>query len=245
MRKKAKNIYSKVVAAIVLFTAEATLASLLFLVSVFTFLLVAHYVFWEKKTHIDEQVFAFLHQHVTDVHTSLMLFFTFLGNYQMLITANILLTFYFLFFKRHKWYSITIPSIALSSVIVMSLLKLLFNRPRPLLPLLEPAQGLSFPSGHAMSSVTFFGLLIYYVFKRQKQPLVKVSLIALLTALILMIGISRVYLRVHYASDVVAGYCAGVIWLTIAIWSLRKIEFYTKKEIQPVLDAEQTPAKID
>jgi len=109
------------------------------------------------------------------------------------------------------------------------------------MPLLEPARGLSFPSGHAMSSVTFFGLLIYYVYRKQKNPGLRFLFICMLVALILMIGLSRVYLRVHYASDVLAGFCAGIIWLIIAIWVLRKIEFYSKKELNKVV--EHVPAE--
>jgi membrane-associated phospholipid phosphatase len=241
MRARLKKLYSPLIAGLMLFTAEAILAILLFMAALFVFLAIAKYIFLDNKQEFDSLAFAFINHYINHSTTQVMLFFTTFGNYQVLVAANLLLTAYFLFIRRHKWYSIKIPSIALSSVVVMSLLKVIFNRSRPLMPLLEPARGLSFPSGHAMSSVTFFGLLIYYVYRKQKNPLVRFLLISLLVLLILMIGLSRIYLRVHYASDVLAGFCAGIIWLIIAIWLLRKIEFYSKRELNKVV--KEVPAE--
>jgi len=236
MKVLIQRIYRRIAAGIMLFTVEAILAILLFIVALMVFLTIAKYVFLDNKQEFDRAAFDFISQYTNDATTNVMLFFTMFGNYQALVAANILLTCYFLFIRWHKWYSIKIPSVALSSVIVMSILKMLFNRSRPLMPLLEPARGLSFPSGHAMSSVTFFGLLIYYVYRKEKNPTLKVLYISLLTTLILVIGLSRVYLRVHYASDVLAGFCAGIIWLTIALWLLRKLEFYSKRNLDNIVE---------
>jgi undecaprenyl-diphosphatase len=132
-----------------------------------------------------------------------------------------------------------VPAIALSSLALMFGLKHLFDRNRPLIPLLEEARGLSFPSGHALMSVTFYGLLIYIVFKGFKNKPLKWTLIAMLLALILIIGFSRIYLRVHYASDVIAGFCVGLLWLVICVWVLNRLENFSKKEVNPVV---QQPA---
>jgi undecaprenyl-diphosphatase len=115
-------------------------------------------------------------------------------------------------------------------------LKHLFDRNRPLIPLLEEARGLSFPSGHALMSVTFYGLLIYIVFKGFKNKPLKWTLISMLLALILIIGFSRIYLRVHYASDVIAGFCVGLLWLVICVWVLNRLEQFSKKEVNPVVE---------
>src|SRR5690606_13995447 len=113
-----------------------------------------------------------------------------LGNYQFLLTGNILLILYFIFIKKHKWFAVKIPAIALSSLALMLVLKGFFDRPRPLMPLLDPAIGLSFPSGHAMSSVTFYGLLIYISLIYIKNTTLKFVISGLLILLILMIGLS-------------------------------------------------------
>ena len=105
----------------------------------------------------------------------------------------------------------------------MFLLKYLFKRKRPLYPLQE-AKGLSFPSGHAIMSVTFYGLLIYIISQTIKDKPLKLSLIISLIIFIQLIGFSRVYLRVHYASDVAVGYITGLLWLIISLDVLKKIE---------------------
>lgn len=222
-----------------LFTAETLLTVFLFLSSLIAFLAVAKYIFLDEKEDFDQAAFEFLESFIKDGVTNVMLFLSVIGNYQVMIVANLLLICYFLFVRRHKWYSIKIPAISLSSVVLMSLLKNLFNRPRPMIPLMEPARGLSFPSGHAMMSATFFGLIIYFIYRKNINPTIKVIAISLLVLFILSIGVSRIYLRVHYASDVIAGLCMGVIWLTIAIQALNRIEMYSKKEIHPAI--EQTP----
>ncbi len=91
------------------------------------------------------------------------------------------------------------------------------------------ARGLSFPSGHAIMSVTFYGLLIYIISQTIKDKEVKWSLIISLLALIQMIGISRVYLRVHYASDIAVGYITGGLWLLISLDVLKRIENYNEQ----------------
>src|SRR5678815_4688094 len=137
---------------------------------------------------------------------SLMLFFTFLGKHQFLIPANLILIFYFLFVARQTWFSIRILTISLSSLLLMLLLKRLFQRKRPLSPLLKAARGLSFPSGHAIMSVTFYGLLAYILQHSITIDWLKWFATILVFVLIISIGFSRIYLRVHYASDVAAGF---------------------------------------
>jgi undecaprenyl-diphosphatase len=88
-------------------------------------------------------------------------------------------------------------------------------------------------------SVTFYGLLIYIVFKGFKNTPLKWTLISLLLLLILTIGFSRIYLRVHYASDVIAGLCVGLLWLVICVAVLNKLEKYSQKKVNPVV---QQPA---
>ena len=116
----------------------------------------------------------------------------------------------------------------------MLLLKSLFKRKRPLAPLLRAVRGLSFPSGHAIISVTFYGLLIYIFFHTVKNNELNYLLTALLIILILLIGFSRVYLRVHYMSDVLAGFIIGVLWLFIALAVINRFENKIKRKIMPV-----------
>src|SRR5204862_3626013 len=104
------------------------------------------------------------------------------------------------------------------------LLKQIFNRPRPLIPLLEPVSGLSFPSGHAMMSMSFYGLLIFLTWESGYSRMWKWLIMTALLLFIFAIGFSRIYLRLHYFSDVIAGFAAGIIWLTLSISTVRRIE---------------------
>jgi undecaprenyl-diphosphatase len=85
-------------------------------------------------------------------------------------------------------------------------------------------KGLSFPSGHAIMSMTFYGLLIYIFNHSVEHPALRIILCGLLVVLVLLIGFSRVYLRVHYASDVLAGFIIGFLWLLISLVTVAKIE---------------------
>ena len=206
-----------------LFSAELLVVLALFGCLVIFFMLVK-LVLLDQNQAFDQTINQFVAPYINAANTRFMVAVTIIGSARFMLPANILLILYFLFIRKHRWYSIKIGVIALSSVLMMHLLKLIFNRPRPLIPLLEPAIGLSFPSGHAMTSITFFGLLIYFVNGHTPNKTIKVILICLLVVLILLIGISRIYLRVHYPSDVLAGYCMGTIWLIISLKILNRME---------------------
>lgn len=215
-----------------LLSAELAVILVLFIIALFALAYLIRKVIVLHQTGFDKSVSGFLENYVSPRNNDIMLFFTFLGTHKFLIPANLVLIAYFLFIKKHKWYSIKIPAIALSSLALMFGLKHLFNRPRPDVPLLFHAEGLSFPSGHALFSITFYGLLVYILYKADWSRELKWTAIALLLILIPVIGFSRVYLRVHYATDVVAGFCVGFIWLTFAIWLLNRMERYSRKKVE-------------
>ena len=95
------------------------------------------------------------------------------------------------------------------------ILKNIVQRPRPTEYRLINQSGYSFPSGHSMASVAFYGFLIYLIFKKVKNKKVRNTVIFCLALLILLIGISRIYLGVHYTSDVLAGFLISVSYLMI------------------------------
>lgn len=97
-------------------------------------------------------------------------------------------------------------------------LKLIFHRPRPTFqtPIIV-AHGFSFPSGHSMGSLIGFGVLAYLILRVTRRRALRSAIVVATVALVLAIGISRLYLGVHYFSDVVAGYAAGIVWLTACL----------------------------
>ena len=94
-------------------------------------------------------------------------------------------------------------------------LKGVFQRPRPADPWLVQETGFSFPSGHSMVSMAFYGFLIYLVWRCVTDKKLKYTLTAVLGALILMIGLSRIYLGVHYVTDVIGGFLIALCYLTV------------------------------
>ena len=99
--------------------------------------------------------------------------------------------------------------------VLNQILKNIFDRPRPEGLRLIQETGYSFPSGHSMVSMAFYGFLIYIIYKKVKNPYLKWGSMLLLLSLIVAIGISRIYLGVHYASDVIGGFCFSIAYLSV------------------------------
>ena len=179
-----------------------------------------------KHKPIDMMIFDKIKPQVNTINNNFMLFITFLGKHQFLIPANLILIFYFWVVKKQTWFSLRVITIAISSLVLMLLLKQLFQRKRPLSPLLKAAKGLSFPSGHAIMAVTFYGLFIYILQHSITIDWLKWFLTIIVFVLIVLIGFSRIYLRVHYASDVAAGFVIGLLWLLLSLTVLKWLEGY-------------------
>ena len=99
-----------------------------------------------------------------------------------------------------------------------------FRRVRPPNPLIDGLENFSFPSGHATSAFIFYGLLTYLVWKTEIPKLYKYIIGAILITFSLLIGFSRIYLRVHYPSDVLAGICIGFAWLILTVWLFERLK---------------------
>ncbi len=236
-----RNKWNKFWASLALLSVDVIIILVLFLTSLIAFVWIAKYVFLDDKTAFDDAAFSFLQTWVSDINTNVMNAFTLLGKVEFLLPAHLVLTLWFLFVRKHRWYTIKVPVIGLSSGLIMVGLKSLFGRERPLIPLLEPVGGLSFPSGHALCSMTFYGLIIYFLWNRIKHPFWRWAMVFILSLVIIIIGVSRVYLRVHHASDVIAGFALGLIWLVISLKILRNIENYSKRKVAPKIGYGETP----
>jgi undecaprenyl-diphosphatase len=235
MVQRVRERVKKFWASLALLSIEMLVVLTVFVVSLIVFVLVTRRIFHLRNESLDFQVFDALKPFVNETTNKFMVAITFLGKHEFLIPANLILIAFFLFIKKHRWYSIKVPAIAISSLALMFVLKNLFGRPRPLIPLLEEARGLSFPSGHALMSVTFYGLIIYIIWHSIKHQGLKWTLIVFLIILILLIGFSRIYLRVHYPTDVMAGFATGFLWLVISIAIINRLEKYSKRNVEPAL----------
>ena len=110
------------------------------------------------------------------------------------------------------------------SALTNFIVKNIIQRPRPIGHNLIDEAGYSLPSGHSMVSMAFYGYLIYLIYKKVKNKYIKISLIIFLSLLIISVGISRVYLGVHYTTDVICGYLLGISYLIIFITILKNIK---------------------
>ena len=106
--------------------------------------------------------------------------------------------------------------------ILNQLLKRILQRPRPTEYRIIEETGYSFPSGHSMISMAFYGYLIYLIYKYVKNKYIKWISIVLLSILICAVGISRIYLGVHYTSDVLGGFLISISYLIIYISAINK-----------------------
>lgn len=98
-------------------------------------------------------------------------------------------------------------------VVLNTVLKEIVQRPRPEGFRLINETGYSFPSGHSMVAMAFFGLLIWMVWHYHRRDAMRVVWCVVFGLVIVMVGVSRIYLGVHYASDVLAGFCVSLVWL--------------------------------
>lgn len=163
---------------------------------------------------------------ISDFITPIAKFITNFGGAIWLITISIIL---FILIKN-KRIGIAILSNLGIVTILNQLLKRILQRPRPEEFRIINERGYSFPSGHSMVSMAFYGFLIYLIYKNVKNKYLKWSLITILGVLIISIGISRIYLGVHYTSDVLAGFLIAISYLIIYISIINK--FVIKRDFE-------------
>jgi undecaprenyl-diphosphatase len=180
-------------------------------------------VFVYGRSTFDQNTFDFIKPHITENRTRIMRLISFLAKHSFLIPVIILMVAYFLI-KKNKWMAIRTSFVLVSSLLLMSLLKRLIQRQRPPDPLVDGITNFSFPSGHAFMGVAFYGLLIWYASVYISNKWLRRMVIVSLLLIIAAIGFSRIYLRVHYATDVIAGVCIGFVWLDFCLWFIDKRE---------------------
>ena len=166
----------------------------------------------DKEIHIfDNSIYKLLSVLIDERITIFTKFITTLGSAYAIIPICAISIIYF----RKKKQALYIPINLITIFIINQVLKRIIQRPRPEGFRIVEEGGYSFPSGHSMVSMAFYGLFIYLIYKNVKNKYIKWISITLLSILIILIGISRIYLGVHYASDVVAGFCLSICYLTI------------------------------
>ena len=155
---------------------------------------------------------------ISDFTTPIAKFITNFGG----AISLIILTLFMLIVIKNKKIGLSIFSNLVIITILNQLLKRILQRPRPTEYRIIEETGYSFPSGHSMISMAFYGYLIYLIYKYVKNKYIKWISIILLSILIGAIGISRIYLGVHYVSDVLGGFLISISYLVIFIGATNK-----------------------
>lgn len=190
----------------------------------FTFLDLAWDTFIQASAVLFDDAFIWLVRYYANPSLDkFMLFITDIGfgkGYAIIVGATITVLAY-----RKRWYDISALAICIAGAGLLSvLLKNAFHRMRPDSFFLVQENSFSFPSGHAMATMCFYGMLAFFLMREVKSWPVRLLIATLTVILSLIIGISRIYLGVHYPTDVVAGYAVGFMWLTFCISLLLRQE---------------------
>lgn len=148
----------------------------------------------------------------------IMVFITDSGDPTILVSLCVIASIWLLF-RRQRSEAMTLAIAAFGAAGLNSLLKNLFERDRPALwSRIVDVRHYSFPSGHAMLSIVIYGLLGYLL--AQRFPRWRGWILTGVTIAVVLIGFSRLYLGVHWLTDIIAGYLAGLVWLVACILSL-------------------------
>lgn len=178
------------------------------------FSIFAYKIVMDKSIYIDKSVYDFICDNfMSERMTNIVKILTSLGSALVVIILTIVL---FIAIKN-KRIAVSIVINLIVITILNNLLKIIFLRPRPNVNNLILESGYSFPSGHSSIGMAFYGYLIYLIYKYVNNKKIKISLIIFLSLVIVAIGLSRIYLGVHYASDVLGGFLLAIVYLIIFI----------------------------
>lgn len=207
------------------------------LIAVGIFALFASVVAQGFTQPFDEAVLRWLGQYRNPTLDRIGVEITSLGNGAVLLLL-VAVASVFLWLTKHHWSVYLLVLAYIGGDILNKILKGYFERPRPsVLEHLHATSSASFPSGHAMNSFITYGAVAYLVARLEPTPGLRRATWTITALLIFAIGLSRSYLGVHYPSDVLAGYLAGLAWLTFVAAALTAIRFFASR--RPETHAEE------
>ena len=185
---------------------ENTIYFIIILVLIFAFLFVFNSSLYVNIVNFDEKVIQFFKNIHVNSFTNVMRIFTNIGDWYIPI---LIIVCSFIFLKNKNYFYVLAGSYLFAGVISF-LAKLIILRPRPVEALIKMPVSYSFPSGHTLTSIVFYLTLCYLIMKKVKNPIKPIILFSTVL-LISLIALSRVYLGVHFFSDVIGGIIFGII----------------------------------
>ncbi|TXC92699.1 phosphatase PAP2 family protein [Metabacillus litoralis] len=163
----------------------------------------------------------------------IMIFGTELGSVWFLSVCTVAAIIGLWFTSRDKWGILFLVIGIGGGGLLTTLLKHLYARDRPSINPEIDAIGYSFPSGHSMGSLIFYGFIAYFIVRSSRKKVLKWFVILTAGLVVIWIGSTRIYLGAHYPSDVLAGHLAGAIWLILTILALEWVEWRSANSIRP------------
>jgi undecaprenyl-diphosphatase len=180
---------------------------------------------------VDDAVLLWLNDHASPALTGIALDFTALGS-GLVVWLVLLVASVFLWHSRHRWSVALLWVSILGSGLINMMLKGLFHRARPqLFPWRVPYAGLSsFPSGHSMTAMVCYSTLAYLMARLAPTAFLRRFTIAIALVLVLLIGVSRMYLGVHYPTDVLAGFTMGLAWASFCAIAMEALRYFRHRQ---------------
>lgn len=154
--------------------------------------------------------------------TAAMKFFTFIGSTRLIIILTVPIFLFLFLVLKHRVEILIFLAVVYMTPILNRLLKMYFNRARPDFHRLIEIGGYSFPSGHAMNAFSFYSILAFLLWRHVPPRPGRIAVIIFSSLMIFAIGISRVYLGVHYPSDIIGGFLASGLWVAAVIWFFQR-----------------------
>ena len=182
-------------------------------VSLVLFTIITYAIFSDKIDTLDKNIHSYILNIRNENLTSILITITNISSAYALIVLSILL----LLIMKKKKIPLLICLNLIISFLTNQIAKLTFSRPRPVGINLIEESGYSYPSGHAMISMAYFGFIAYLIYKSNLNKIIKLPLITSIFILILLIGFSRIYLGVHYLSDIIGGFLLSIAYIMIFI----------------------------
>lgn len=190
---------------------------LFFILAIAGFQGLAMLVQHDQLERFDSSIISTVQGWENDTLTSIAKFLTMIGSSKILIPALIVLAVILFVLLKHRKELVLLLGGMLGSTLLNHLLKDIYKRARPDIHRIAEEVGYSFPSGHSMAAFTFYFLITYLLWRHIHLRRWRIVLLLFSAFMIIAIGLSRVYLGVHYPSDVLAGYWVSACWVALCI----------------------------
>lgn len=185
------------------------------------FILLSLSIVFNLTTSFDTIIYNLIIFKMNNLITSIYKVITFFGSTLFIILLCVFFLILFIILKK-KNYGLIITSVLVISTIFNNLIKVIICRERPDVLKLVVENTFSYPSGHTMASVSMYGILMYLVLKSNMNKKLKITLSIILGILPIIIGMSRIYLGAHFATDIIGGFILSIILLLIETYIIDK-----------------------